>query len=134
MEVTGDNPSLAHVMTLLGIIGVLEYAYGFMALYRAARSESGIAAALLRFGIGVSILGRAVFAVALGVRHLVIFLIQIAEGNEAYLQTASGLQVARSGIFLAAIMIYPFASFLAGVGLAPRFNSTGIYKIARRSD
>ena len=130
MEVTGEYSSLAHVMTLLGIIGVLGYAYGFMALYRVARSESGVAPALLRFGIGVSILGWAVFAVALGVRHLVIFLVQIAEENEAYLHTALELQVAMSGIFLAAIMIYPFASFLTGVGLAPRFNSTGIHRIA----
>ena len=130
MEITGDYSNLAHIMTLLGIIGVLGYAFGFMALYRTARSESGVAPALLRFGVGVSILGWAVFAVGLGVRHLVIFLVQIAEENEAYLHTALELQVAMSGIFLAAIMIYPFASFLTGVGLAPRFSSNGIHKIA----
>ena len=130
MEVTGDYPSLSHVMTLLGIIGVLGYAYGFMALYRAARNETGVAASLLRFGVGTSILGWAVFAVAMGIRHLVIFLVQIAEDNEAYLHTALELQVAMSGVFLAAIMIYPFASFLTGIGLAPRFGSTGIHRIA----
>ena len=130
MEVTRDYSNLAHIMTLLGIIGVLGYAYGFMALYRAARSESGVAPALLRFGIGASILGWAVFAVGMGVRHLVIFLVQISEENEAYLHTALELQVAMSGIFLAAIMIYPFASFLTGIGLMPRFKSTGIHRIA----
>lgn len=130
MEVVGDYASLAHVMTLLGIIGILGYAYGFMALYRAARNESGISASLLRFGVGASILGWSVFAVALGIRHLVIFLIQLAEHDEAYLLAALDLQIAMSGVFLAAIMIYPFASFLTGVGLAPRFGSTGIHKIA----
>lgn len=130
MEVVGDYASLAHVMTLLGIIGILGYAYGFMALYRAARNESGVSASLLRFGVGASILGWSVFAVALGIRHLVIFLIQLAEHDEAYLLAALDLQIAMSGVFLAAIMIYPFASFLTGVGLAPRFGSTGIHKIA----
>ena len=130
MEVVEDYSSLAHVMTLLGIVGVLGYAYGFMSLYHMARAESGVASALLRFGVGVSILGWAVFAVAMGVRHLVIFLVQIADGDEAYLHTALELQVAMSGIFLAAIMIYPFASFLTGIGLAPRFSSTGLHRIA----
>lgn len=130
MDVTGDYPSLSHVLTLLGIIGVLGYAYGFMALYRAARNESGVAASLLRFGVGASFFGWAIFALGMGIRHLVIFLVQISEGNEAYLQAASELQVAMSGVFLAAIMIYPFASALTGLGLTPRFSSTGIHKIA----
>ena len=130
MEVTADYSNLAHVMTLLGLIGVLGYAYGFMSLYQAARTDSGVAASLLRFGVGVSFLGWGVFAVGMGMRHLVIFLVQIAEDNEAYMQTALDLQVAMSGVFLAAIMIYPFASFLTGAGLTARFNSTGIHKIA----
>ncbi|MXY00665.1 MAG: hypothetical protein F4Y67_07580 [Chloroflexi bacterium] len=130
MDVTGDYPSLSHVLTLLGIIGALGYAYGFMALYRAARHDSGIAASLLRFGVGTSFFGWAVFAVGMGMRHLVIFLVQIADGDEGYLHAALELQVAMSGVFLAAIMIYPFASFLTGLGLTPRFSSTGIHKIA----
>ena len=129
-EVVGDYANLAHVVTLLGIIGVMGYAHGFMALYRAARPDSGVAASLLRFGIGMSILGWAVFAVGMGMRHLVIFLVQLSETDAAYFQIALDLQIAMSGIFLAAIMIYPFASFLTGVGLAPRFSRTDIQRLA----
>ena len=67
MEEVGEYASLVHVMTLLGIIGAMGYAYGFMELYRAARADSGIAGALLRFGVGTSFFGWAVFAVGMGI-------------------------------------------------------------------
>ena len=130
MEVVGDYSNLAHITTLMGIVGVLGYALGFMALWRVARPDSGIGASLLRFGVGVSLLGWSIFAVGMGVRHLVVFLVSIADANEGYFETALSLQVAMSGIFLSAIMIYPFASFLTGIGLASRYKQMDLQKIA----
>ena len=128
------NANLARVMTLFAILGMLLYAYGFSILFRNLGSDSGLSAALLRFGIGVSIFGWGIFAIGMGMRHLVIHLMQRSveevAAAEQLQQVALTTQTSMAAVFLAFLAVSPFASFLVGLGLIARFRGMDIQKLA----
>ena len=135
--VLASNPSLAHAMTLLAIIGMLLYGYGFVALLRLRGQGAGFGASVLRFGILASLFSWSVFIVGFGVRHGGIYLIQqsVSAGEGTALQAElAGLAVSSHitmmGLLLAFMVVNPIGSALVGLGLAARFGSLNIYNLA----
>lgn len=131
------NPSLAHAMTLLVIVGMLLYAYGFVELLRLRGLGAGFGVSVLRFGLLASLFSWSVFIVGFGVRHSGIYLMQqsinAGEGTEMQAELA-GLAVASHitmmGLLLAFMVVNPIGSALVGIGLAAKFSSLNIYKLA----
>ena len=92
---------------------------------------------MLHYGIITSLFGWGIFLIAMGKRHMTVHLIQRsteAAGNpelqDVLFNAALNGYADMAGLILAFLSIYPFASMMVGVGLAPRFNSMNIYKIA----
>lgn len=131
------SPTLAHAMTLLVIIGMLLYVYGFIELLRLRGQGSDFGASILRFGIVASIFSWCVFIVGFGVRHSAIYLMQqgVRAGEGTALQAefaglAVSSHIAMMGLLLAFMVVNPIASTLVGLGLAARFGGLNIYRLA----
>ncbi len=133
LDSLGDNPNLGHLTTLLAIVSMLLYARGFLGLYRSISNEQGLAATLLRTGIGTSMFGWAIFAAGMGMRHMAIHLTQRAAEEpavaESMISAAGGVFVAMTAVLVAFLAVYPIATFLTGIGLAMRFRSIGLQAI-----
>lgn len=131
-----ENPSLAHAMTLLVIVGMLLYAYGFVELLRLRGQGAGFGVSVLRFGILSSLFSWGAFILGFGVRHGGIYLLQqslAAEGTELQAELAGlavSSHVTMMGLLLAFMVVNPIGSALVGIGLAARFGSVNIYKLA----
>ena len=132
-----NNANLGHAVTTLSVVGMLLMAAGLLRLYTLPRVESVFSRPLLRFGIIVTMLEGSFVILGLGKRHLLIHLLQRGEGVgnspemamefEALALSAYADMV---GAFLTFLVVFPFASFLVGLGLASRFEGMDIYKIA----
>ena len=72
----GEQSSLAHVMTMLVIAGMLLHVYGIVALLRLVNGARCSAGTALRTGVFASLFAWGIFIVALAKRHLVIYLMQ----------------------------------------------------------
>ena len=136
ITVMADYASLAHVLSMLGIIGMLLYGYSFLALFRVPR-QTGLADSALRFGIITSLFGWGIFILAMGMRHFTIHLMQRSMDAAASPETQAAFQVlalnvytAMAGLILALVAIYPFSSILVGLGLASRFRAMNVFKLA----
>ena len=131
------NPSLAHAMTLLVIVGMLLYAYGFVELLRVRGQGGGFGVSVLRFGLLASLFSWGVFIAGFGARHSGIYLLQqslsAGEGTEMQAELA-GLAVSSHitmmGLLLAFMVVNPIGSALVGIGLAARFSGLNVYKLA----
>ncbi|MYB77098.1 MAG: hypothetical protein F4X83_08385 [Chloroflexi bacterium] len=133
----GANPTLAHAMTLLVIVGMLLYSYGFVELWRLRGRGAGFGVSVLRFGIVASLFSWSVFIVGFGARHSAIYLMQqgLHAGEGTALQAEfAGLAVSSHitmmGLLLAFMVVNPIASILVGLGLAARFSNLNIYMLA----
>ena len=131
------NPILAHAMTLLVIVGMLLYSYGFIELLRLRGQGAGLGVSILRFGIVASLFSWGVFIVGFGVRHSAIYLMQqgvnAGEGTELQAEFATlalSSHITMMGLLLAFMVVNPIGSALVGFGLAARFSSMNIYKLA----
>ena len=133
----GEHPSLAHLMTMLVIVGMMLYAYGICAFLRLGNGERSLAGTALRTGVFASLFGWGVFIIGLGHRHMVIHLMQRsldpAESPEMQAEFAhfavAGL-IDMSGLLMAFVWIYPIASILVGIGLLGRLRDLNILKLA----
>ena len=137
LEVLSLHPNLAHLMTLVTVLSLFLYGYGLLGLLGLPGTGDNRRSALLQYGIMTSMFGWGVLIVAMGMRHMTIHLMQRsveAAGNPTAQAQLMDLALAgytgMAGLALAFLSIYPFASMLAGVGLAQRFKSLNIYKIA----
>ena len=126
ITVMADYASLAHVLSMLGIIGMLLYGYSFLALFRVPR-QAGLADSALRFGIVTSLFGWGIFILAMGMRHFTIHLMQRSMDAAAAPETQAAFQVlalnvytAMAGLILALVAIYPFSSGLASHPVSAR--------------
>lgn len=131
------NPSLAHAMTLLVIIGMLLYSYGFIELLRVGGQGAGFGVSVLRFGILTSLFSWGVFIVGFGARHSAIYLMEqglrAGEGTELgaeFAALAVSSHITMMGLLLAFMVVNPIASVLVGLGLAARFSNLNIYMLA----
>ncbi len=131
-----DNPEIAHATTLVVIVGMLLHAYGFLALFALGRGQQGLMGLGLRFGLILSIFAWGIFAISQGKRILVIHLMQradVAETADArdFFETAAlTSHTEMIGLLIGFMVIFPFATMLVGLGLAPRFEGLDLLKAA----
>ena len=133
LESMADNASLAHLASMLSIIGMFLYAYCALTWLRLPR-QTGLAGSLLRLGVFASLFGWALYAIAMGMRHFSIHLMQRGMQSGAdqafFTDLALSVYAPMAGIVIALVSVYPVASMLVGLGLASRFGSMSIFKLA----
>ena len=132
-----DSAVLAQWMTFITLISLLLMSFGLLALFPLASRQPGLGGRLLQFGIITSIIEWSVLIVASGMRHFSIHLTQRADlGNygslteQAFMDAALAVHIDMLAVTLTFVVLFPLASILVGLGLAPRFGSMGVYKIA----
>ncbi|MYD93528.1 MAG: hypothetical protein F4Y02_07520 [Chloroflexi bacterium] len=133
----GDAPVLAHLMTLLNVLGMLLMCFGVLALFPLATRQGGLGGTFLRFGIFVSIVEWCSIVVGLGMRHYVAHLAQRAADAPAGSELQASLQqsallvhTSMSAVLVVFVTLFPFASFFLGAGLISRFQDLNANKIA----
>ena len=130
------NPELSHATTLVVIVGMLLHAYGFLALLGVGRGNGGFMGPGLRFGLILSLLAWAIFAISQGKRIMVIHLMQRSDGAEtanlrdSFESAALTGHTEMIGLLIGFMVIFPFATMLVGLGLAPRFEGMDLLKAA----
>ena len=133
LESMADNASLAHLTSMLSIIGMFLYAYCALTWLRLPR-QTGLGGSLLRLGVFASLFGWALYAIAMGMRHFSIHLMQRGMQSGAdqafFADLALSVYAPMAGIVIALVAVYPVASMLVGLGLASRFGSMSIFKLA----
>ena len=133
LESMADNASLAHLASMLSIIGMFLYAYCALTWLRLPQ-QTGLGGSLLRLGVFASLFGWALYAIAMGMRHFSIHLMQRgmqSGADQAYFEgLALSVYAPMAGIVIALVAVYPIASMLVGLGLGSRFESMSIFKLA----
>ena len=137
LDVLAVYPSLAHLAAMVAVISMLLYGYGVLGLWGLPGPAGKRSSTFLHYGILTSLFGWGIFIVAMGMRHMTIHLMQRSvefvgepETQAVFFSTALSGYADMAGLILAFLSIYPFASIMVGVGLAARFESMNIYKIA----
>ena len=133
LDAMADNASLAHLASMLSIIGMFLYAYAALTWLRLSQ-QGGLGGTILRLGVFTSLFGWSLYVIAMGMRHFSIHLMQRGMQSGADQAMFEGLALdvytAMAGIIIALVAVYPIASILAGIGLASRFGSTNIFRLA----
>ena len=137
IERLGQYSGLAHITTTVVIVAMMLQSFGLFSLYNLYGSGRGFPGLALRLGIITSIFGWGLFLVSLGMRHMVIHLMQRsmnpAEAVELRAQMeglALTTHVEMAALLLAFIAVYPIASVLVGIGLSARFSRMNAYRLA----
>ena len=133
VDAWANNTVLAQWMTFLILISMMLMVFGALGLYPLASSQGGLAGRLLQFGIVASIIEWSILVIAQGMRHFSIHLLQRDELGHSGLDFATGaleVHVVTIAITMAFLALFPIATFLTGYGLAARFSSMDVYKIA----
>ena len=132
-----NAPVLAHLMIFATILAMMLMAFGFFGLLPLAARQEGFGGTLLKFGIILSIIEWSIVIIAMGMKHFVTHLMQRAadagsgSADYAFFQdSALVIHTDMTGVLLAFITIFPFASTLAGIGIADRIPSMNLSKIA----
>ena len=132
LEAAAANASLAHLASMLSIIGMFLYGYAAFTWLRLAQQGPG--GLCLRLGAYVSVFGWSLYVVAMGMRHFAVHLMQRAMqpgADQAMLESvAINTYVAMAGIVIALVSVYPVGSVLVGFGLSSRFDSMSVFKLA----
>lgn len=133
LDAMADNASLAHLASTLSIVGMFLYAYAALTWLRLSQ-QAGLGGSLLRLGVFASLFGWSLYAIAMGMRHFSIHLMQRGMQSGAdqamFESLALNTYAAMAGIIIALVAVYPLASILTGIGLASRFGSTNIFRLA----
>lgn len=132
LDAAAANASSAHLASMLSIIGMFFYGYAAFTWLRLARQGPG--GPCLRLGAYVSVFGWSLYVVAMGMRQFSVHLMQRgmeAAADQAMFESlALGVYVSMAGIVIAVVSVYPIGSILVGIGLASRFGSMSIFKLA----
>jgi len=132
LEAAAAKASLAHLASMLSIIGMFLYGYAAFTWLRLAQQGSG--GLCLRLGAYVSVFGWSLYVVAMGMRQFSVHLMQRgmdAGADQAMFESlALDTYVSMAGIVIALVSVYPIGSILVGMGLASRFGSMSIFKLA----
>ena len=133
LDTMAKNASLAHLASMLSIIGMFLYAYAALTWLRLPQ-QPGIGGSLLRLGVFASLFGWALYAIAMGMRHFSIHLMQRgmqSGADQAFFEDLALIVYApMAGSVIALVAVYPVASILVGIGLASRFGAMSIFKLA----
>ena len=132
LKAAAANASLAHLASMLSIIGMFLYGYAAFTWLRLAQTGPG--GLCLRLGAYVSVFGWSLYVVAMGMRQFSVHLMQRGMepgADQAMFETlALGTYVSMAGIVIALVSVYPIASILVGIGLSSRFGSMSVFKLA----
>ena len=130
-------PTLAHLMIFLTILGMILMSFGFFGLLPLASRQGGLAGALLKFGIFLSIIEWSILIIGMGMKHFVTHLMQraadagIGTADYTFFQdSALIIHTDMTAVLLAFVAIFPFASILVGIGIADRVQSMNLSKIS----
>ena len=132
----GDAAALSQVMIFLAILGMLLQSFGLIGLYPLASRQEGLAGAILRFGIIISVIEWSVVVVSLGMRHFVVHLLQrgaatdSVEMQEFFQNNALIVYTDMAGVLLTFVALFPLASMMVGYGLVTRIHGMSVFKIA----
>ncbi len=136
VDAAAGATTLAHIMTFLGILGMLLTAFGAFGLMPLATRLGGFAGSLLRFGIILSIIEWSVIVIGMGMQHFVVHVMQRAvdagSGSDEYTyfeETGLATHAMMTAVLVAFITIFPFASTLVGIGVNRLVQSMNAYKI-----
>ncbi|MCY4449632.1 MAG: hypothetical protein OXE02_12410 [Chloroflexi bacterium] len=133
LDAMAGNPSLAHLASMLSIVGMFLYAYTALTWLRLPQ-HGGLGASALRLGVFASLFGWSLYVIAMGMRHFSVHLLQRGMQSGADQAFFEGLALSvyapMGGIIVALVSVYPIASILVGFGLASRFESMSIYRLA----
>ena len=133
LDAMAENASLAHLASMLSIIGMFLYAYAALTWLRLPQ-QAGVGGAILRLGVFTSLFGWALYVIAMGMRHFSIHLLQRGMQSGAdqafFEELALTVYAPMAGSVIALVAVYPVASILVGIGLASRFGSMSIFKLA----
>ena len=133
VDAWSNNTILAQWMTFITLISMMLMVFGVLGLYPLASSQGGLAGRLLQFGIVASIIEWSVLVVTQGMRHFSIHLLQREELGHSGLDFATGaleVHVVTIAVTMMFLAVFPIATLLTGLGLAARFGSMDVYKIA----
>ncbi|MCY3932364.1 MAG: hypothetical protein OXH70_11650 [Acidobacteria bacterium] len=132
LEAAAANASLAHLASMLSIMGMFLYGYAAFTWLRLA--EEGPGGLCLRLGACVSVFGWSLYVVAMGMRQFSVHLMQRGMepgADQAMFETlALNTYVSMAGIVIALVSVYPIGSILVGIGLSSRFGSVSVFKLA----
>ena len=133
----GEYAGLAHITTTVVILAMMLQSFGLFTLYNLYSPGGGFPGLALRLGIITSLFGWGLFLVSLGMRHMVIHLMQRSMNPAEVVELRSQLEglaltthVEMAALLLAFIAVYPIASVLVGIGLSARFSRMNAYRIA----
>ncbi len=133
LDAMADNASLAHLASMLSIIGMFLYAYAALTWLRLPQ-QAGLGGSILRLGVFASLFGWSLYVIAMGMRHFSVHLMQRgmqSGADEAFFEgLALSVYAPMAGIIIALVSVYPVASILVGIGLASRFGALSIFKLA----
>lgn len=133
LDSMAENASLAHLASMLSIIGMFLYAYAALTWLRLPQ-QTGLGSSLLRLGVFTSLFGWGLYVVAMGMRHFSIHLMQRGMQSGAdqamFESLALNAYTPMAGIVIALVAVYPVASVLVGLGLGSRFGPMSIFKLA----
>ena len=133
LDTMAANASLAHLASMASIIGMFLYAYAALTWLRLPQ-QAGLGGSMLRLGVFASMFGWSLYAIAMGMRHFSIHLMQRSMQSGADQAMFEGLALnaytAMGAIIIALVAVYPLASILTGIGLASRFGGMSLFKLA----
>ena len=114
---------------------MLLEACGFFGLFRLIGKQSGFANAALLFGLTTSLFTWGVFIVGMGMRHIIVHIMQhgLGAGPDAeqdHVALAVTVYTAMAGVHFAFLAVSPIATMFTGIGLASRSEETNIYRLA----
>ena len=136
-DALGEMPILAQWMTFFTLIALLLMIFGFLGLLPLATRQGGLGGKLLQFGIIATIIEWMILFIATGMRHFEIHLMQRSNmetgGSELAAEfeaAALAMHIDVTGVTLAFVALAPIASSMFGLGLASRFASMDLLKVA----
>ncbi len=133
LDAMAGKASLAHLASMLSIVGMFLYAYAALTWLRLPQ-QAGTGGLLLRLGVFTSLFGWGLYVIAMGMRHFSIHLMQRGMqpgADQAMFESlALNAYTPMAGIVIALVTVYPIASILVGLGLGSRFGAMSIFKLA----
>lgn len=133
LEAMAENARLAHLASMLSIIGMFLYMYAGLTWLRLPQ-QTELGGSMLRLGVFASLFGWSLYVIAMGMRHFSIHLMQRGmqpgADPEMFESLALSVYTPMAGIVIALVGVYPLASILVGIGLSSRFGSMSLFKLA----
>lgn len=137
VDALAGAPVLAQWMTFLTLIAMLLMSFGLLGLLPLASRQPGLWGRILQFGIILTIIEWAIVVITSGMRHFEIHLLQrgMLDSHSSlspadFEAAALATHIEIVAVTLAFLALAPIASSMVGLGLAKRFDSMNLPKLA----